>query len=74
MSSIDQRPVNALVTFDADGGPDTLVENASDTSATAASTLPFDTLLAGLRQMILLGQTSCRSSMKAPARDEGDCQ
>jgi hypothetical protein len=74
MSSINQRLLNTLVVFDADGEPDTQADNASSTSPTAANTSPFDTLLAGLRQMILLGQTPCRSSTKASARDEGDGQ
>ncbi len=74
MSSIDQRPVNTLVAFDADGGPGTQADNASSTGTTAANRSPFDTLLAGLRQMILLGQPPSHSSRRASARDEGDVQ
>ena len=74
MSSIDQRPVNALPAFDADGASRTPSGNAPGAGATTASHSPFDTLLAGLHQMILLGQASRHHSMRVTARDEGDGQ
>ena len=74
MSSIDQRPVNALQLFDANGRPCTQAGNAPDAGATAASHSPFDTLLAGLHQMILLGQAARPHSVGATARDGGDGQ
>ena len=74
MSSIDRRPVDTLAAVDADGGPGPQADNASSTGVTGVNTLPFDALLAGLRQMILLGQRPCRSPMKASARGEGDGQ
>ena len=74
MSSIDQRPVNALQPFDAGGRPCTPAGDTSDDGATEASISPFDTLLAGLHQMILLGQALRHQTIRGTAHDEGEGQ
>jgi len=71
MNSIDQRPVNTLTASDADGVPGTQAGNPSDLGAIATSHPPFDMLLTGLHQMILLGQAACPQSRRASTRDGG---
>lgn len=72
MSSIDHHPANTLQIIDVADAQPAMPSAAFGSTASAVGHPPFDELLAGLNQLILLGQATRRPVTRHAAFEEDD--